>query len=269
VDPPREQRSDHASNGVRRRVRRRTIPGRGARSRLASERAGYGAAVALEWTRGQAAVIDVDGTLVDTNYHHVVAWDRAFDRIGTFVATNVLHRHVGMGGDQFVGAVAGDELERERGDEARALHDEIFRERFIDHLRPYPDARRFLGRLGELGLRVVLASSARQDEIDRYLDLLDARGLCDAWTSSADVEKTKPHPDLLEAAIEKAGAAPAFLVGDSVWDCEAARRIGLPTLALMTGGFGRDELVAAGAAEVFDGLPDALERIEALEAVRS
>ena len=213
-------------------------------------------------------MIDVDGTLIDTNYHHVVAWDLAFDRIGSFVPTNVLHRHVGMGGDQFVAAVAGDQLERDRGDEVRSLHDEIYRERFIDHVRPFPDARPCLVRLKDLGLRIVLASSARQDEIERYLDLLDARDLCDAWTSSADVERTKPHPDLLEVAIDKIGAEPAFLIGDSVWDCEAANRIELPTLALLTGGFGRDELEAAGAADVFDDLPAMLARIEALETVR-
>jgi HAD superfamily hydrolase (TIGR01509 family) len=221
----------------------------------------------LSWTRGQVAVIDVDGTLVDTNYHHVLAWQQAFDDAGVFAATSTLHRHVGMGGDQFVPAVAGEALEAERGDEVRDRHDAIYRERFIDEVRPYPDARRALERLRALGLKVVLASSAKQDEIDRYLDLLDARDLCDAWTSSSDVERTKPHPDLLEVAIDKVDAEPAFLLGDSVWDCEAANRIELPTLALLTGGFGEAELLTAGAAEVFPDLAALLERVEALEAV--
>jgi HAD superfamily hydrolase (TIGR01509 family) len=221
----------------------------------------------ISWSPGQAAVIDVDGTLVDTNYHHVVAWQIAFDRVGALVPTSVLHRHVGMGGDQFVPAVAGDELEATHGDEVRELHDAIYRERFIDRVRPYPDARPALERLRELGLKVVLASSAKQDEIDRYLAMLDARDLCDAWTSSSDVEKTKPHPDLLEVAIDKVDAEPAFLLGDSVWDCEAANRIGLPTLAVLTGGFGQDELLRAGAAEVFPGLPELLERVATLQVV--
>jgi HAD superfamily hydrolase (TIGR01509 family) len=221
----------------------------------------------ISWSPGQAAVIDVDGTLVDTNYHHVVAWQIAFDRVGALVPTSVLHRHVGMGGDQFVPAVAGDELEATHGDEVRELHDAIYRERFIDRVRPYPDARPALERLRELGLKVVLASSAKQDEIDRYLAMLDARELCGAWTSSSDVEKTKPHPDLLEVAIDKVDAEPAFLLGDSVWDCEAANRIGLPTLAVLTGGFGQDELLRAGAAEVFPGLPELLERVATLQVV--
>jgi HAD superfamily hydrolase (TIGR01509 family) len=221
----------------------------------------------ISWSPGQAAVIDVDGTLVDTNYHHVVAWQIAFDRVGALVPTSVLHRHVGMGGDQFVPAVAGDELEATHGDEVRELHDAIYRERFIDRVRPYPDARPALERLRELGLKVVLASSAKQDEIDRYLAMLDARELCGAWTSSSDVEKTKPHPDLLEVAIDKVDAEPAFLLGDSVWDCEAANRIGLPTLVVLTGGFGQDELLRAGAAEVFPGLPELLERVATLQVV--
>jgi HAD superfamily hydrolase (TIGR01509 family) len=221
----------------------------------------------LSWTRGEVAVIDVDGTLVDTNYHHVVAWQIAFDRVGALVPTSVLHRHVGMGGDQFVTAVAGDEFEATHGDEVRELHDAIYREHFIDRVRPYSDARPALERLRELGLKVVLASSAKEDEIDRYLAMLDARDLCDAWTSSSDVEKTKPHPDLLEVAIEKVGAEPAFLLGDSVWDCEAANRIDLPTLAVLTGGFGEDELLRAGAAEVFPGLPELLARVGSLQAV--
>jgi len=223
----------------------------------------------LSWTPGQVAVVDVDGTLIDTNYHHVVAWQLAFDRVGALVPTSTLHRHVGMGGDQFVGAVAGEEIESRHGDELRELHDSIYREHFIDRVRPYGEARRFLERLRELGLRVVLASSAREDEIERYLAMLDARELCDAWTSSGDVEKTKPHPDLLEVAIAKVDGEPAFLLGDSVWDCEAAKRIDLPTLAVLTGGFGRDELLEAGAAEVVADLPELLERIEALQAVAS
>jgi HAD superfamily hydrolase (TIGR01509 family) len=171
-----------------------------------------------------------------------------------------------MGGDQFVPAVAGDDVERDRGDRARERHDAIYRDRFIDEVRPYPHARPFLERLRELGLRVVLASSAKQDEIERYLDLLDARELCDAWTSSSDVERTKPNPDLLEVAISRVDADPAFLIGDSVWDCESASRISLATMALLTGGFGADELDRAGASAVFDDLAS-LERALVAERV--
>ena len=100
----------------------------------------------------------------------------------------------------------------------------------------------------------MLASSAKADEVDHYLDLLDARELADGWTTSADVEQTKPEPDLVAAAIEKAGGGTAVMVGDSTWDCEAAKRAGIATIGVLTGGFSEQELRDAGAACVFDGL---------------
>jgi HAD superfamily hydrolase (TIGR01509 family) len=124
----------------------------------------------------------------------------------------------------------------------------------IHEVRPLPDARRLIETLKERGHTVVLASSAKQEEIDHYLDLLDARELADAWTSSADVEKTKPEPDLVQAARDKAGGGDAVMIGDSVWDVEAAKRAGIQTIAVRTGGFGHDELVEAGAACVFESI---------------
>ena len=241
----------------------------GAAARFPCSGRGYGLRVARDgsWTAGQVALVDVDGTLVDTNYHHVLAWHLAFDAVGVFLPTSVLHRHLGMGGDQFVAAVAGDDLEVARGDEVREAHDAIYRERFIERVRAYPDARVALERLRALGLRVVLASSAKRDEVERYLDVLDARALCDAWTSASDVERTKPHPDLLEVAAGRVDGEPAFLLGDSIWDCEAASRMDLGTLAVLTGGFGEDELRRAGAMDVFPNLSELLDRVEALEAV--
>jgi HAD superfamily hydrolase (TIGR01509 family) len=126
-------------------------------------------------------------------------------------------------------------------------------------VRPLPDARRLIETLKERGHAVVLASSAKQDDIDHYLDLLDARELADAWTSSADVEQTKPEPDLVEAARDKVGGGDAVMIGDSVWDVEAAKRAGIPTIAVRTGGFGHDELTQAGAACVFESIGDLLD----------
>ena len=132
----------------------------------------------------------------------------------------------------------------------------------IHEVRPLPGARRFLEELGRRGHKIVLASSAKRDEIEHYLDLLDARELADAWTSSADVERTKPEPDLVEGAREKIGGGDAVMIGDSVWDIEAAKRAGVPTIAVRTGGFGHDELVAAGAVCVFESINEILERWE-------
>jgi phosphoglycolate phosphatase-like HAD superfamily hydrolase len=107
----------------------------------------------------------------------------------------------------------------------------------------------------------VLASSAKPDEIEHYLDLLDVRDLVDGWTDSGDVEQTKPEPDLVKAAVEKAGGGPAVMLGDSTWDCEAAERAGLETVGLLTGGFSEQELRDAGAACVFHSLDDLRERL--------
>jgi phosphoglycolate phosphatase-like HAD superfamily hydrolase len=124
----------------------------------------------------------------------------------------------------------------------------------IDEVRPFAGARRLIEILRDRGHVVVLASSAKSDEVDHYLDLLDAREAVDGWTSSADVAKTKPHPDLVAAAVEKAGGGEAVMIGDSAWDCEAARRVGVETVALLTGGFSEQELLEAGASLVFESL---------------
>src|SRR4051794_17760760 len=128
-------------------------------------------------------------------------------------------RHIGMGGDQLVAALAGDEVEREQGDDLRAAEKTLYLE-LIDETEPLEGARDFVAELKRRGHTVVLASSAKQNELDHYLDLLDVRELADAWTSSADVEASKPEPDLVLAALEKAGDDGAVMVGDTPWDCE-------------------------------------------------
>jgi HAD superfamily hydrolase (TIGR01549 family) len=198
-----------------------------------------------------AAILDVDGTLVDTNYHHAIAWYRAFRRHGVTPAIWRIHRHIGMGGDQLVDAVAGHGVERERGEEIRAAEAELYME-LIDEVRPFDGARELIGELKRRGDPVVLASSAKQDEVDHYLDLLEARDLAHGWTTSADVEATKPEPDLVRAALDAAGTDDAVMVGDTTWDVEAAARAGLETLAVLTGGYSAGELRDAGAVAVFD-----------------
>jgi HAD superfamily hydrolase (TIGR01549 family) len=208
-----------------------------------------------------AAILDVDGTLVDTNYQHALAWYRAFRRHGIVLPVWRLHRHIGMGGDQLVAAVAGKDVESSRGDEIRASEKELYSE-LIGEVEPFEGSRELLVELKERGHAVVLASSAKEEELDHYLDLLDARDLADAWTSSADVEATKPKPDLVLAAREKAGADEAVMVGDTTWDCEAAKRAGIPTIAVLTGGFSEDELQDADAVAVFESIADLCRRLD-------
>jgi HAD superfamily hydrolase (TIGR01549 family) len=200
-----------------------------------------------------AAILDVDGTLVDTNYHHAIAWYRAFRRHDVTPEVWQIHRHIGMGGDQLVGAVAGDDVEERLGDDIREAEGEIYMS-MIDEVQVFDGARELIAELREIADSVVLASSAKEHEVDHYLDLLDARELATDWTTSADVDSTKPQPDLVHAAMDKVDADAGLMIGDTSWDCQAAARAGIPAVAVMTGGFAASELREAGAVEVFGGL---------------
>jgi HAD superfamily hydrolase (TIGR01509 family) len=208
----------------------------------------------------EVAIVDVDGTLVDSNYQHALAWYRALRQNGVHVPVWRIHRHMGMGGDQLVGALAGEDTEQELGDDIRAAEKALFLA-MIDEIEPMPGGRELVRTLSGEGWVVVLASSAKQQEIDHYLGILDVEDAIDGATSSADVEQTKPHPDLIEAAIEKAGNRDAVMVGDSTWDCEAAARAGIPSVAVLTGGFSEQELSRAGAAAVFETLEELCRRL--------
>ncbi|MCW2987077.1 MAG: family hydrolase [Solirubrobacterales bacterium] len=209
------------------------------------------------------AILDVDGTLVDTNYHHTLAWHRALHERGHRVQMWRIHRHIGMGGDKIVGALAGNEVEAAEGDEIRADEEEAYGE-LIAEVEPLDGARELIEDLGDEGATVILASSAKQEEIDHYLDLLDARKLVAGWTSSADVEQTKPAPDLVQTALDKAGGGPALMIGDSTWDVKAASAAGVPTLAVLTGGFSEAELREAGAVEVVESIAALREKRQAV-----
>jgi HAD superfamily hydrolase (TIGR01549 family) len=204
---------------------------------------------------GEALLIDVDGTLVDTNYHHALAWYRSFRRYGVTLPLWRIHRSMGMGGDQLIAAVAGQEVEDKCGDAIRAAEKEQYGE-LIGEVQPLESAHDFLADLHAAGRCMVLASSAKREETEHYLDLLDARGIVDGWTDSSDVRATKPEPDLIYTALEKVGASTGTMIGDSVYDCIAAGRAGLPSLAVLTGGFSREELREAGASDVFETLSE-------------
>jgi HAD superfamily hydrolase (TIGR01549 family) len=210
---------------------------------------------------GFAAILDVDGTLVDTNYHHAIAWYRAFRDQGVTLPVWRIHRHVGMGGDQLVAAVAGDEVEERLGEEVRTAQKDHYME-LIGEVAAFEGAHELLEDLKRRGHRLVLASSGKPDEVDYYLDLLDARELADDWTTASDVEATKPAPDLVEVAMRKSGMERAALIGDSTWDCRAAAQAGIQTIAILTGGFSERELLDAGAAAVFESLPALCRRLD-------
>jgi HAD superfamily hydrolase (TIGR01509 family) len=201
------------------------------------------------------AILDIDGTLVDTNYQHTVAWYRAFRQHGITLPLWKIHTHIGMGGDQLVASLTSETVDEEMGDDIRSAEKALYMA-LIEEVEPVEEAREFIADLKKRGHTVVLASSAKADEVEHYLDLLDARSLADDWTTSADVESTKPQPDLVNAALKKAGGGAAVMVGDTPWDIEAARGADVPTIAVITGGFSRAELEEAGAAAVFESVAE-------------
>ncbi|MDP9824932.1 HAD family hydrolase [Kineosporia succinea] len=199
------------------------------------------------------AIFDVDGTLVDTNYQHALAWYRAFRRHDITLPVWRLHRAIGMGGDKLVAAVAGDDVEKRLGDDLRDAWESEF-EPLIDEIRPFEGARELLEEVKGRGFRLVLASSGKARHVEHFLDLIDGRSLAEAWTTSEDADESKPAPDLVQVALAKAGGSQGVMVGDSTWDAIAAGRAGLPAVAVRTGGFAVDELLDAGAVSVHDSL---------------
>jgi HAD superfamily hydrolase (TIGR01509 family) len=200
------------------------------------------------------AVLDVDGTLVDSNYQHAMAWYRALRSLDETFPIWRIHRLIGMGGDKLVTSLGGEELEARIGDEARERQGKEV-DALLDEIAPLPGARDLLVAIKERGHRLVLASSGRQRHVDFALDLLDARDLADDWTSSADADATKPAPDLLQVALKKLGAsqdAPSVMIGDTPFDVEAAKQAGMPAIVVRSGGFGDDELREAGAIALYD-----------------
>jgi HAD superfamily hydrolase (TIGR01549 family) len=209
---------------------------------------------------GPAAILDIDGTLVDSNYQHTIAWYRALRQHGHVLPIWRIHRHIGMGSDQLVASLCGDDVEARQGDDIRDAEKALYMA-LIDEVEPLAGARDLMVDLKRAGRRIVLASSAKPDEVEHYLDLLDARGLADAWTTAGDVERTKPEPDLVHAALDHAGEDSAVMVGDSTWDCEAAKRAGVQTIAVLTGGFSEQELTDAGAVAIFHSIEDLRRRL--------
>jgi HAD superfamily hydrolase (TIGR01509 family) len=214
-----------------------------------------------------AVLLDLDGTLIDSNYQHALAWSRALRQHDVVVPVWRVHRHIGMGGDQLVTALLGEQTELELGDDLRKASAREFG-RLRDECVPLDGAAELVIELKRRGLTVVLASSSSQDDLDYFLERLGLREVVDGWTTKDDVERSKPQPDVVHAALAKAGGGTAIMIGDSRWDIEAAANAGLETICVITGGWSEQELVDFGALAVYESLLDlrnSLDDIAALE----
>lgn len=192
-------------------------------------------------------LLDIDGTLVDTTYHHAIAWWRAFQRHGHDVTVTEVHRRIGMGSDQLVESILG------RHDaEVKQAHSHYYAPA-LQELRRLPGARELVRHCADRGLTVVLATSSKPEQVDMLVATLDAGDAVAHVTDAGDAEQAKPAPDLLQAALDEVGGRPgrAVLVGDTVWDVGAARQAGLPCVGVLTGGISEVELREAGAVAVY------------------
>lgn len=206
-------------------------------------------------------VLDVDGTLVDSVYSHVMAWSSAFRAIGAPVPAWRIHHAIGMGGDRLVTEVAGQRVEDALGDRVRELHDQEYDE-LVAGVQAFEGADDLLALLKERGFKVVLASSGTKEQTEQALEKLERSDVVDGWVSSADVDRSKPAPDLVETAVARVGGSRAVMVGDSIWDVRAAGEVDVPALGLLCGGFCEGALRDAGADVVFESPRDLVDRFE-------
>ena len=208
-------------------------------------------------------LFDVDGTLLDSNDAHARAWEDAFREAGYAARFADVRPLIGMGGDKLLPKVIGVDAESARGKALGKRRQEIFRERYLPRLRPFPGARALLERMRAAGLTLVVATSAKEEELT---GLLDAAGVADLFaetTSSSDADNSKPDPDIIEAALARAGhlaPAAALMVGDTPYDVEAASRAGVGTIAVRSGGW--DDAALRGAVAVYESVGELLERYE-------
>jgi HAD superfamily hydrolase (TIGR01509 family) len=214
----------------------------------------------------KAILFDLDGTLVDSNDRHVAAWEKAFARHGQHVPRDRIRSQIGKGGDTFVPALLPDLSDDEQEALADA-HGEVFQGEHLDAVEAFPGAHDLVARVKAAGLKVALASSAAQKELDHYADLLGIRDLVDVTTTADDVKTSKPAPDIVAVALEKLGVAAdeALFVGDTPYDIEAGARAGVRTVAVLSGGFPREALASAvavydDAAALVGAWPDWVER---------
>ncbi|MFF9549465.1 HAD family hydrolase [Methylobacterium fujisawaense] len=202
----------------------------------------------------RAAIFDIDGTLLDSVDLHARAWVEAFAHFGVTTDPTEVRRQIGKGGDELMPVFLSQERIRREGEAIEAYRSDLFKRRYLPDVRPFPGVRPLFERIHEAGLTIALASSGKRTEVDRYTEILGIGDLVDVATSADDADRSKPHPDIFQAALRKLdGVAPdaAHVVGDTPYDAEAAAKAGLPTIGLLCGGFPEADLTAAGCVAIY------------------
>jgi HAD superfamily hydrolase (TIGR01509 family) len=213
----------------------------------------------------KAAIFDVDGTLIDSVDVHAQAWVEAFKEFGHEIEFDAVRSQIGKGGDQLMPVFLSKEEVAQKGEALNERRGEILKDRYLSKIKPFPDVRALFQRIKADGTRIVLASSAKGDELQFYKKLANIDGLTDAETSSDDVEKSKPEPDIFRAAMSKLGDVKAHevvVIGDTPYDAQAAANAGLRTVGVLCGGFSEESLREAGCIAIYDGPLDLLLRYD-------
>ncbi len=214
----------------------------------------------------KAIIFDVDGTLVDSVAIHAEAWRRAFDDFGYVFDLNTLRGQIGKGGDELMPVFLSAEDIAAKGDAIKAHRSEILQRDYLDKIEAFPGVRALFQRLADDGLRVALASSAKSDEVEHYKRKAAIADLVEVATSADDAERSKPHGDIFQAALDRLGdvaAAEAIVVGDTPYDAEAAAKVGLRTIGVLSGGFPEAQLRGAGCIAIYRDPADLLARYDA------
>jgi HAD superfamily hydrolase (TIGR01509 family) len=208
----------------------------------------------------RGVILDVDGTLVDSNDAHARAWVEALAQAGIPVEYEKVRRLIGMGGDKLMPEAAGLEEDSPVGKKIGESRSEIFKTKYLPRLKPFPRVEELLARMKDEGLRLVVASSAKEDELKELLKIAGATQFIEEKTSSSDADNSKPDPDIVEAALDELGLErdEVIMIGDTPYDVEAAARAGIKTIALRSGGW--DDEGLRGAIAVYDAAADLLAR---------
>ena len=213
----------------------------------------------------QAAIFDIDGTLLDSVDLHAEAWRQIFLRHGRDIPFADVRAQIGKGGDQLLPIFFSKKEVERHGKEMETERGKLFKKEFLPQVKPFPAVRALFERIRQDGFKIALASSAKRDELEHYAELLEITDLIDAGTSTDDAKKSKPHPDIFQAAVEKLSGVPTgtcLAIGDTPYDAEAAGKIGIRTMGVLCGGFAESDLRRAGAIAIYQDPADLLRRYE-------
>src|SRR4051812_22239899 len=214
----------------------------------------------------KAIIFDIDGTILDSVDLHARAWQEAFEHFGYVFSFERIRSQIGKGGDQLLPVFLSEEEQKSKGEEIKDYRSKLFKEKYLDQVKPFPGVRDLFLKIKSHGQKRALASSAKGDEINVFARIAGVEDLLDSASSSADAERSKPHPDIFEATLAKLGnsvdRSSVVVVGDSPHDAEAARKAGLRMVGVLCGGFAEQDLRKAGAEQIYAGPEDLFHRYE-------